>query len=119
MSEDGCVVKFLFWKQRYTWDELKTKLIVYNGVSASKEPFRAHQYTKTVVFSKKEKFKIPTFIDIETHYHICLKPWSYFIVNLKTKEQRASWPTYEIDEELFMSKMAEWGVEFVEAPIRY
>ena len=119
MDENGCTVKFLFFSQKYKWEDLKTRLAVYNGPNASKAPYRHYQYERTVIFSKKEKFKVPVFYDIETHYHLCLTPWSYFIVNLKDKEQKASCPTYEIDEELFMSKMVEWGVELVETPIRY
>ena len=119
MDESGCTVTFLFFKQKYKWEELKTKRITYNGAKASKLAFRHYQYEKTVVFSKKENLKTSKYIDIETHYNICLKPWSYFIVNIKDKNQKASSPTYEVDEEYFMSKMKEWGVELTEEPLYY
>lgn len=119
MDERGCTVTFLFFKQEYKWEELKTKRITYNGPRALKQAFRHYQYEKTVVFSKKENLKTSKYIDIETHYNICLKPWSYFIVNIKDKNQKASSPTYEVDEEYFMSKMKEWGVELTEEPLYY
>ena len=66
-------------------------------------------YERAVVFSKKEKYHTPELIGI-TACLFSIHSFSFFVVLFKPKGLN-SFPIYEIEEEVFMSKMEEWGVE--------
>ena len=105
-SESGCVIKFLCFKKEYKWDELKTKNI--EKVS-HRLGCRGDSYERAVVFSKREKYHTPEILSIIS----CLFSIHsfFFFAVLFTPKSRTSFSIYEIEEEVFMSKMEEWGVE--------
>ena len=108
MDENGCTIKFLFFKaRRYKWSEFKTIRLEDN----SQRLFgRGVPYKKCVVFSTRENFHTPEMIDILTYMELCLRPFRFFVVFFKTKTSTEV-GVYEVDEELFMSTMKEFGVE--------
>ena len=106
MDENGCTIKFLFFKaRRYKWSEFKTICLEDN----SQRLFgRGDPYQKFVVFSTREKFHTPELISIMTYLYFCLRPFRFFVVLFRPKRKFGA---YGIDEELFRSKMKEFGVE--------
>ena len=107
MDENGCTIKFLFFKaRRYKWSEFKTIRLEDN----SQRLFGGDPYKKCVVFSTRENFHTPEMINILTYMELCLRPFRFFVVFFKTKTSKEV-GVYKVDEELFMSKMKEFGVE--------
>lgn len=108
MDKDGCTVSFLWFKKTYLWDELKTKHVEKNYDQRIGN--RYWYYKKGVVFSKKENFKTPEFLDIFAYMNVCLNPFSFFVVLFKPDPPKESAGIYEVDEAEFMAKMEEFGV---------
>ena len=79
-------------------------------------------YEKGVVFSAN-KISKPKWCD-PVQYSVFFQPFSLIFVFFSLKPGRKnvkdhSWPIYEVDEEEFMKKMAEWGVELEDTTMRY
>lgn len=106
VDADGCTVKFLLFKKFYRWSDLKTKRIEdYRQRLGRYDP-----YAKGVVFSKKENFRTPQSLTLSLYLQFCLNPFRFFFVLFKPANKNGS-GAYEVDEQEFLEKMAEYGVE--------
>jgi len=115
-DNDGITVCFLWIKKHYRWDEFQLKQYVkYGGISAyaSRPPL-----VSAVEFYKK-KISIPK---IDAHsYSMLFHPFTFIFVyfppsktwrrDTSINEQARSQIIYEADEEEFLMKLKEWGVE--------
>lgn len=105
IDKDGCTVKNFLFKRRYKWSELKTiRMEDYSLRVRSK----GDSYLKGVIFSTRENFRTPDFFGISTYLTFCWRPLRFFVVLFKNTKVLGS---YGANEEEFMSKMAEYGVE--------
>lgn len=108
MDEKGCTVKRIGIKKRYSWDELQTKCVEYHEFRLL-SGFPA--YHKVVIFSKRKNFHTPEDFHINLYSSFCLNPFKFFYVGfLPEPNPRKN----EVNENLFMEKMNEWGIELQE-----
>ena len=107
-DKNGCIKKFLFYKKRYTWDELVIKQ-EYNTSYYSLDAYREGVFFSTQkVFPKKMKQNIDNYL--------MLHPFSSMNVsfegtfrweNIKDGDALRS---CEVNKEYFFQKMEEWRV---------
>ena len=112
---EGITVRLGFYSRRYRWEDLKTKRIeryrVQNWYFEETEA-----YTGWAEFSVKEirrpRWQLPEKYSTRRH------PLSYIFVHFPSekfescvKYSRRFAPCYVTDEQEFLSKMQEWGVE--------
>ncbi|MGN9224268.1 hypothetical protein [Coprococcus comes] len=104
MDEKGCIRKFLFLSKRYPWKDLRVKLV------ASEESHCG----EGVLFIKKKSGKSGDSSSAsETFSYASLHPYSSFVANFEVfgKMYGEKDALHEINKELFLKKMKEWGVE--------
>ena len=101
MDEKGCIRKFLFLSKRYLWKDLRVKLV------ASEESHCG----EGVLFIKKKSGNSSS--ASETFSYASLHPYSSFVANFEIfgKMYGEKDALHEINKELFLKKMKEWGVE--------
>ena len=101
MDEKGCIRKFLFLSKRYLWKDLRVKLV------ASEESHCG----EGVLFIKKKSGNSSS--ASETFSYASLHPYSSFVANFEVfgKMYGEKDALHEINKELFLKKMKEWGVE--------
>ena len=101
MDEKGCIRKFLFLSKRYSWKDLRVKLV------ASEESHCG----EGVLFIKKKSGNSSSVG--ETFSYASLHPYSSFVANFEVfgKMYGEKDALHEINKELFLEKMKEWGVE--------
>ena len=101
MDEKGCIRKFLFLSKRYLWKDLRVKLV------ASEESHCG----EGVLFIKKKSGNSSS--ASETFSYASLHPYSSFVANFEVfgKMYGEKDALHEINKELFLEKMKEWGVE--------
>ena len=101
MDEKGCIRKFLFLSKRYLWKDLRVKLV------ASEESHCG----EGVLFIKKKSGNSGS--ASETFSYASLHPYSSFVANFEVfgKMYGEKDALHEINKELFLEKMKEWGVE--------
>ncbi len=101
MDEKGCIRTFLFLSKRYLWKDLRVKLI------ASEESHCG----EGVLFIKKKSGNSSS--ASETFSYASLHPYSSFVANFEVfgKMYGEKDALHEINKELFLEKMKEWGVE--------
>ena len=100
-DEKGCIRTFLFLSKRYLWKDLRVKLI------ASEESHCG----EGVLFIKKKSGNSSS--ASETFSYASLHPYSSFVANFEVfgKMYGEKDALHEINKELFLEKMKEWGVE--------
>ena len=101
MDEKGCIRKLLFLSKRYLWKDLRVKLV------ASEESHCG----EGVLFIKKKSGNSSS--ASETFSYASLHPYSSFVANFEVfgKMYGEKDALHEINKELFLEKMKEWGVE--------
>ena len=101
MDEKGCIRKFLLLSKRYLWKDLRVKLV------ASEESHCG----EGVLFIKKKSGNSSS--ASETFSYASLHPYSSFVANFEVfgKMYGEKDALHEINKELFLEKMKEWGVE--------
>ena len=101
MDEKGCIRKSLFLSKRYSWKDLRVKLV------ASEESHCG----EGVLFIKKKSGNSSSVG--ETFSYASLHPYSSFVANFEVfgKMYGEKDALHEINKELFLEKMKEWGVE--------
>ena len=101
MDEKGCTRKFLFLSKHYQWKNLRVKLV------ASEESHCG----EGVLFIKKKSGN--SSFASETFSYASLHPYSSFVANFEVfgKMYGEKDALHEINKELFLEKMKEWGVE--------
>ena len=107
MDEDGCTMKYLIFKRRFLWEELKMKRVCpTGGKTTACYPY----YDEGVLFAlKKTKKK-----KISGYGYTAWHPFSSFMVNFKeTKEPDAPEESqvYEVERDTFLRQMKEWGIK--------
>ena len=116
MDKNGCVVKLLFFKKTYKWEDLKT--IQLENYQSSFWP-EATPYESAVVFSRRKDFRKRARLMPLTYASVCLNPFSFFWVYFKPSEElKKSLPLpkiYEVEAEAFMKQMTEWSICVSEA----
>lgn len=110
MSKEGCTISFWHYQRTYKWQEFKIKAL--EDFSHTYRDRTETSYKKGVVFSTCDICKLwwrsPQQYSISHPFSfICI----YFVPERKISGQYAS---YETEEELFMDKMKEWGIELEE-----
>ena len=110
IDENGCTVSLLFFKKRYLWNELKTKHLEDYGSRFFPASAFARNIKRGVIFSTKENFRTPKMVHITGYWAYCLNPFCFFVVLFKPEEGVYTEGFYEVDEDVFMSKMEEYGV---------
>ncbi len=110
MDKNGCTVEFLRYKKTYKWSELETKRIVDSSGSWSEQM----AYTTCFVFCKKKR-KISRWLH-PALYSLYFHPLSFMFVcfdpHLDFKPVHEE--IYLVEEDEFLKKMAEWGVEIID-----
>ena len=101
MDEKGCIRKFLFLSKRYLWKDLRVKLVVSEESHCG----------EGVLFIKKKSGNSSS--ASETFSYASLHPYSSFVANFEVfgKMYGEKDALHEINKELFLKKMKEWGVE--------
>ena len=112
IDENGCTVKFLCFKKRYRWKELKTiRIEDYRDCHEDGTP-----YQKGIIFSKHERVHRHKWFKPLERSIVWGNPFRFFFVYFKpTEERKNRFPfpkVYEVDEEEFIALLSEWGVQF-------
>ena len=109
MDKDGCTKQFLFYKRKYTWDELVVKQVYTSYV------YSFDYYKEGVFFSTKQNLGEKVKHNISSYFS--LHPFSCFLVNFKGTYSISPDLKYadmmrfsEVDKKYFLQKMDEWGV---------
>ena len=108
MDISGITVHFLFYKKSYSWDDVKTIRIV--NLKRCYEFGRFFHRCAYFSFKKNIKFRL---INPSTYGN--LHPFSFGFIYFKKSEEKLSTQIYEIDEQLFISKLDEWGIKIEES----
>lgn len=111
LDKTGLSIKFLFIKKKYTWEQLKIKRIELYETQKIKYTYEDKR-TKVVVFSPKRIIKPKSLLPVSYFIFPFANPFSYVFINLTGNDNfPAPRGYYEFDEDIFMDKMKEWGVE--------
>ncbi len=103
ISKDGCMVRWLWYRRVYSWEELKVRRCFQVGYE-----YRCSA-TKGVEFSKKA-IRRPAWLG-SAAYAIWVHPLSYLFVYFYTgKPSNAEIPFYMATENEFREKLMEYGV---------
>lgn len=115
MDENGCLIKFLWIRKFYRWDEFKIKRYEnYSGTFSD-----GNSYYGAAVFSP-HKVRRPKFLQFEGYIGAFrLRVFSCVFVQfkrpIKLEKLKYQYPdAYVVDEHIFKQKMDEWGIEIVE-----
>lgn len=109
MDADGCIVIWGRYKRQYGWDDFQIKAVA----SFSSGIFQKNTYTKAAIFFCKPKIhKVVMWNPID--YSWIVHPLTFIFINFPPPKRWSDRKVYEIDEEIFMSKMKEWDVELEE-----
>ena len=116
-DENGCTVKFLFLKKKYTWEKLKIKRL-----EKYESQYSMYQYgngTKVAVFSPHRFLKPKSLLPVSFVIIPFVNPFNYIFINLTGNDNNpVPKGYYEYDENEFVQKMKEWNVEFDERTIK-
>jgi len=104
LTKEGCQIYFFTYRKFYKWDEIKT--IEYTNFKNTYKP--RSPYEEGVYFSKKN-LKKPKKIEL-TMYAILVHPFSLIYVNFKNGEPYMSCAVYEVEKDIFLNTMQEWGI---------
>jgi len=105
MDKDGLTLKVFGIKKRYLWEEFATKSVEhYEMRLCGSNP----GYYKAVIFSKRKNFHTPEDFHLNAYIAFCLNPFKFLFVGFMLDPNPKN---NEVDEELFMEKMNEWGIE--------
>ena len=112
ISQNGCIVRFLWYKKEYPWGELKVKRFAdYTNAYGYKSP-----YLGGAEFSPNMIHKPRWLRPLE--YSILFHPFSFFFVYFFPKElsktDRQYPMIYTVDEAFFREKMKEWDIQLQE-----
>ena len=106
LDENGCTIRFLWFKKLHRWDDLQEKSVAdYKDVAARPMPYHGG-----VVFAAKRMKRIGSAHPI---YYSALRPFSSFYIYFRPEhlsEHRSYVKLYTVDEAVFREKMACWGV---------
>lgn len=109
-DQNGCSIKFLCFKKKYSWDELKTKRMenFSNSVGYREQPF-----VSGVVFCPHQ-VKRPYWIK-PASFNFVFHSFDFFFVyfsqpNVFDKQTNAYTPIYLVEKELFLEKLKQWNV---------
>lgn len=109
MSKEGCIVKFLWYQKEYKWDDFQVKAIE----DFSKAHRQMSSTERGAIFSKRPIHK-PWWWEPAV-YSINLHPLSFVFVDfIPPRKLPGEIGIYEIEEEVFVAKMKEWGIELEE-----
>ena len=122
MSEDGCIIKVLFWKRIYCWNAFETvRFLDFNQCSKGGHYGGAPYFSEGILFCTRRIPKYPVKVDPPTYFllrdpqglrsfYIQFPPESSY-----TKKQLGvpeyGFYQYRLDREEFMSKVEEWGLK--------
>lgn len=112
LDETGCTVCFGKYFKKYTWDQLKTKVIVNYYIPSMYSNSLYPPYV-TEIFFVPYKMRKPKMI--RAGLYRVFHPWRCIFMYFIPKED-GDYPGryYEVDEQEFRTKMAQWGVELIE-----
>ncbi len=112
IDKSGCTVYFWKFKKKYTWQQLKTKRIErYNCPSMLRGGPSPPYLTEVILFPRT--IHKPLFI--RPSLYSMLHPFSCIYFNFALKEEGFEYSRYyEVEEETFLQRMKEWGVDLEE-----
>lgn len=106
MDENGCTIRFLWFKKLFRWEDLQEKSVAdYKSLSAHPMPYHGG-----VVFATKRMKRIG---DAHPIYYSALRPFSSFYVYFHPEhltEHRSYVKLYTVKESDFREKMSRWGI---------
>lgn len=115
-SPEGCTVCFLWFRKTYYWNEFRTKKTeIYPHFTIV--PAKGCPYKKYVMFAP---FRVRKPTLIRPLFYNMIHPWSYIYINFYIPDPRKKGLLgkityrgrhYEIHEDAFMDKLAQWNVE--------
>ncbi len=109
LSEKGCEVRFLCFKQAYSWDQFMVK----KEESCQGYISYKNQYTDGVYFSRRKVHKPDWMSPVD--YSLWIHPFSFVFINFRkanlTKTEKALPTVYEVERELFIRFMNEWNIK--------
>ena len=119
MNAEGCMVRFLWYKKFYRWDELQVKRLAdYRYCN-----WGWNRYAKVIEYDEGAEFSLKPVKRREgtSPPSYCVwHPLTYIYVNFRNKAAeeapKSSEHVCEVDKEFFLAKMAEWGVVLEETP---
>ena len=111
-SKEGIAVSFIFYKKQYQWSDFKIKRMEYYGDNSYKDTNRHVTYTKGAYFCPYQlRKKVATPPAIAHTLHIFSLIYVNFVPSTRTGRFKGESFSYPVDEEIFLAKMKEWGVE--------
>lgn len=118
-DENGCTVKFLFLKKKYTWAKLKIKRLEKYEIQYPIPDNSQNKGTRVAVFSPHKFLKPKSLLPVAYFFIPFINPYTYIFINLTGNDNNpVPKGYYEYDENEFMQKMKEWNVEFEERTIK-
>ena len=109
MDKNGCIKRLLFYKRKYTWDELVVKQIYTSYV------YSFDYYKEGVLFSTSQNLGKNEKHNISSYFW--KHPFSCFLVNFKgtytipyDNKYKDMMRFCEVDKKYFLQKMNDWGV---------
>lgn len=100
MDKSGVTICFLFYKKSYSWNDVKMIKIV--NLKRCYEFGRLFHRCAYFSFKRSNKLK-----SINPSIYGCFHPFSFCFIYLEKGAR-----IYEFDEQLFKSKLNEWGIRF-------
>lgn len=112
LDETGCTVCMWKYRKKYTWEQLNTKIVIKYYIPSMYSNSLYPSY-ETEIFFAPYKMHKPRMIRacIYRAFHPIRCIYIYFTP--KNAEEYYL-RDYEVDEQEFRTKMAQWGVEFIE-----
>ena len=109
INPEGCTVKFLFYKKQYAWSDFKT-IRVENYSLRLNFGGAGNIYEKAIIFSTRENFHTPEWLNISSYLTFCINPFHFFPVFFE-EYRKGEFRYYEVKEQPFMELLQEYGVE--------
>lgn len=108
IEEEGCTVCFWKYRKKYKWEELRTKRIEKHNIPSMFKGRSCYPYLEDVILSPKIIHK-PKIMRAEGYsiFH----PFTCIFLHFTPKTESKLIRYYEVDEEEFLYKMAQWGIE--------
>lgn len=105
INKDGCRISFRHYQKIYKWEDFKVRAEV--DFSHTVKSLAESAYTKGVIFSTHANCR-SRWGNLLSVFH----PLSFIGIYFSPKE-KFLWrdENYEVDEEMFLGKMKEWGIE--------
>ena len=111
-EEDGVTVRFAFYQKKYQWSDFVIKRMEYYGWKSQDGTLRVITYERGAYFCPykiRKKVGEPPALALTPHLFSLV--YVNFVPSPRPKNFYGVPISYPVDEEIFLAKMKEWGVE--------